>query len=92
MAHILSSQGPKEPVQFSAEPTNSGRERPQRRLLHLPSAEVAEKWRDFPLLPPQGGLIIHVLTAVYMFMGLAIVADDYFVPALDKLAESKYGS
>ena len=26
-----------------------------------------------------------------MFMGLAIVADDYFVPALDKLAESKYG-
>ena len=25
-----------------------------------------------------------------MFMGLAIVADDYFVPALDKLAESKY--
>ena len=27
-----------------------------------------------------------------MFMGLAIVADDYFVPALDKLAESKYGS
>ena len=27
-----------------------------------------------------------------MFMGLAIVADDYFVPALDKLAESKYSS
>ena len=38
----------------------------------------------------QGGLLIHILTAVYMFMGLAIVADDYFVPALDKLAESKF--
>eukprot|EP00095_Tigriopus_kingsejongensis_P005743 maker-scaffold28_size608977-snap-gene-1.17 protein:Tk05743 transcript:maker-scaffold28_size608977-snap-gene-1.17-mRNA-1 annotation:"sodium potassium calcium exchanger" len=34
-----------------------------------------------------GGLIFHIALAVYMFIGLAIVCDDYFVPALDKLAE-----
>ncbi len=37
----------------------------------------------------KGGLVIHIFTAVYMFMGLAIVCDDYFVPALDKLAEGE---
>jgi len=34
-----------------------------------------------------GGLIIHILVAIYMFVGLAIVCDDYFVPALDRIAE-----
>jgi len=35
----------------------------------------------------RGGLIIHILIAIYMFIGLAIVCDDYFVPALDRIAE-----
>ncbi len=34
-----------------------------------------------------GGLIVHILLATYMFMGLAIVCDDYFVPALDRIAD-----
>lgn len=34
-----------------------------------------------------GGLVIHILIAIYMFIGLAIVCDDYFVPALDRIAE-----
>ena len=38
-----------------------------------------------------GGLIIHILVAIYMFVGLAIVCDDYFVPALDRIAEGMYG-
>ena len=38
----------------------------------------------------RGGLIIHILVAIYMFIGLAIVCDDYFVPALDRLSEGKY--
>ncbi|KAF4533151.1 hypothetical protein B566_EDAN001693, partial [Ephemera danica] len=34
-----------------------------------------------------GGLIIHVLVAVYTFIGLAIVCDDYFVASLDRICE-----
>jgi hypothetical protein len=29
-----------------------------------------------------GAVIIHFLVAIYMFIGLAIVCDDYFVPCL----------
>ena len=39
-----------------------------------------------------GGLIIHIFVAVYMFIGLAIVCDDYFVPSLDMIAEGKHGA
>ena len=39
-----------------------------------------------------GGLIIHILVAIYMFVGLAIVCDDYFVPALDRIAEGMYAT
>lgn len=35
-----------------------------------------------------GGLIVHLLVTVYMFIGLAIICDDYFVPALDRICES----
>lgn len=35
----------------------------------------------------RGGIVIHVFVAIYMFIGLAIVCDDYFVPALDRIAE-----
>ncbi|XP_015435126.1 PREDICTED: probable sodium/potassium/calcium exchanger CG1090 [Dufourea novaeangliae] len=34
-----------------------------------------------------GGLIIHILVAVYTFLGLAIVCDDYFVSSLDRICE-----
>ena len=37
----------------------------------------------------RGGLVIHIFVALYMFIGLAIVCDDYFVPALDRIAEGK---
>ena len=37
----------------------------------------------------RGGLIIHICVAIYMFVGLAIVCDDYFVPALDRIAEGR---
>jgi sodium/potassium/calcium exchanger 4 len=39
-----------------------------------------------------GGVIIHVLLATYMFTGLALVCDDYFVPALDRISEGKLHS
>ena len=34
-----------------------------------------------------GGVIIHICVAMYMFVGLAIICDDYFVPALDRISE-----
>lgn len=44
-----------------------------------------------PLMPRSwrrhGGLIIHVCVAIFTFLGLAIVCDDYFVSSLDRLCE-----
>lgn len=44
-----------------------------------------------PILPPsfreRGGLIIHILIAIFTFLGLAIVCDDYFVASLDRICE-----
>ncbi|CAH0721028.1 unnamed protein product, partial [Brenthis ino] len=34
-----------------------------------------------------GGLILHVLVAVFTFIGLAIVCDEYFVSSLDRICE-----
>ena len=36
-----------------------------------------------------GGVIFYILLATYMFIGLAIICDDYFVPALDRISEGK---
>ena len=36
-----------------------------------------------------GGVIIYILLATYMFIGLAIICDDYFVPALDRISEGE---
>ena len=36
----------------------------------------------------QGGVVVHILLAFYMFAALAIVCDDYFVPSLEQLCES----
>lgn len=35
----------------------------------------------------EGALILHVLGVVYMFVALAIVCDEFFVPALDVIIE-----
>lgn len=36
-----------------------------------------------------GGLILHILVAIFTFFGLAIVCDEYFVASLDRLCEGK---
>lgn len=36
----------------------------------------------------RGGLIIHLMVSIYMFVALSIVCDDYFVPALEIMVES----
>ena len=32
-------------------------------------------------------MLLHILVVVYMFTGLAIVCDDYFVPSLGQICE-----
>ena len=36
-----------------------------------------------------GAVIIHIVLAIYMFTGLAVVCDDFFVPALEKISEGQ---
>lgn len=36
-----------------------------------------------------GALVIHVLVAAYMFLGLSVVCDDYFIPSLESISEGK---
>lgn len=47
-----------------------------------------------PLIPQyvreKGGLVVHLIIAAYMFLGLSIVCDDYFVPALERMVECTY--
>ncbi|XP_015839099.2 probable sodium/potassium/calcium exchanger CG1090 isoform X1 [Tribolium castaneum] len=44
-----------------------------------------------PLIGPtsrkHGGIIVHIIVAVYTFLGLAIVCDEYFVASLDRICE-----
>ncbi|KAJ8001875.1 hypothetical protein DPEC_G00173940 [Dallia pectoralis] len=35
----------------------------------------------------RGAVFLHVLGAMYMFIALALVCDDYFVPSLEKICE-----
>lgn len=34
-----------------------------------------------------GAVVIHIFVAIFMFLGLAIVCDDYFVASLNRLCE-----
>ncbi|XP_010880555.1 sodium/potassium/calcium exchanger 4 isoform X1 [Esox lucius] len=34
-----------------------------------------------------GAVLLHVVAALYMFLALAIICDDYFVPSLEKICE-----
>ena len=47
-------------------------------FLTKPYAESPNKWV----------LIFHFIGVLYMFAGLAIVCDDYFVTALDEMVEN----
>lgn len=42
-----------------------------------------------PSVRAHGGLILHILIAIFTFLGLAIVCDDYFVSSLDRICEGE---
>uniref|UniRef100_A0A8D2PQV8 Solute carrier family 24 member 4 n=1 Tax=Zosterops lateralis melanops TaxID=1220523 RepID=A0A8D2PQV8_ZOSLA len=50
-------------------------------LLHFPEDIFTNKERQ------QGGILLHIIAALYMFYALAIVCDDFFVPSLEKICE-----
>lgn len=37
----------------------------------------------------EGAIALHVLTTIYMFLGFALLCDDYFVPSLEVISEGK---
>lgn len=37
-----------------------------------------------------GFIVIHIVLAIYLFLLLAVVCDDFFVPSITKICESKY--
>lgn len=43
-----------------------------------------------PNVRKHGGLVIHVFVAIFTFLGLAIVCDDYFVASLDRICEGEH--
>lgn len=61
--------------------------RPKRENCTPPAIEQFPR----PLMGPNarrnGGIIIHIFVAVYAFIALAIVCDDYFVSSLDRICE-----
>nr|XP_045598729.1 probable sodium/potassium/calcium exchanger CG1090 isoform X2 [Procambarus clarkii] len=36
----------------------------------------------------RGGLIVHIFITIYMFVGIAIVCDEYFVPSLEMICDA----
>ncbi|KAK9892070.1 hypothetical protein WA026_018268 [Henosepilachna vigintioctopunctata] len=60
------------------------------------SSDTNETHKADPLFPPDlftpeqrknGAIIFHIIGVVYMFVALAIVCDEFFVPALDVIIE-----
>ena len=37
-----------------------------------------------------GGVLFHIAVSFYIFAALAVVCDDYFVPALEKISDGNH--
>ncbi|EZA53280.1 Sodium/potassium/calcium exchanger [Ooceraea biroi] len=61
--------------------------RPRRPNCSAPAIEQFPRPLMGPKTRKSGGLILHILVAIYTFLGLAIVCDDYFVSSLDRICE-----
>lgn len=61
--------------------------RPRRSNCTAPAIEQFIRPPIGPEGRKHGGLILFILVAIYSFLGLAIVCDDYFVSSLDRICE-----
>lgn len=59
----------------------------KRKGCHPPAIEQFPPQPFDPDFRKRGGLIIHIVIAIFTFLGLAIVCDDYFVASLDRICE-----
>ena len=50
-------------------------------IEQFPEPSIDKKARQ------KGAVIIHIFIAFYMFIGLAIICEDYFVPALTRTSD-----
>lgn len=64
--------------------------RPKRDNCTPPAIEQFPPPLMSPWLRRHGGLVLHVLVALFTFFGLAIVCDEYFVTSLDRICEGNY--
>lgn len=64
--------------------------RPKRENCTPPAIEQFPRPLMGPSARKHGGLIIHIIVAVYAFIALAIVCDDYFVSSLDRICEGSF--
>mmetsp|Transcript_39507 Transcript_39507/g.54852 ORF Transcript_39507/g.54852 Transcript_39507/m.54852 type:complete len:701 (+) Transcript_39507:143-2245(+) len=53
---------------------------PRRHLLSSCKCPPIYEWHR------QGGVILYFVGVIYLFLGLAIVCDDFFVPSLEKIS------
>ena len=67
-----------------------------RTLLATENGTTNEASKQDPKFPPDlftleqrrhGGVIFHIIGLIYMFVALAIVCDEFFIPALDVITE-----
>lgn len=63
--------------------------RPKRQNCTPPAIEQFPQPLMGPNARKHGGLVIHVIVAIFTFLGLAIVCDDYFVSSLDRICEGE---
>lgn len=64
--------------------------RPRRENCTPPAIEQFPPTLMGPSVRRHGGLVLHVLVAVFTFFGLAIVCEDYFVSSLDRICEGMW--
>ncbi|KAK8748011.1 hypothetical protein OTU49_016269 [Cherax quadricarinatus] len=53
----------------------------------LPAIEQFPRGFMSPSARKSGGLIVHIIITIYMFVGIAIVCDEYFVPSLEMICD-----
>ena len=57
------------------------------------SPAAIEEFPKWPLDSNQranGGIALNIIITLYLVAALAVVCDDYFVPALDRISEGKF--
>ncbi|XP_025967719.2 sodium/potassium/calcium exchanger 4 isoform X1 [Dromaius novaehollandiae] len=79
--HILSEVWRNRRLMASPNRTHEGKNCTEPAINEFPQDIFTNKERQ------QGGILLHICAALYMFYALAIVCDDFFVPSLEKICE-----